>query len=183
VIFVRFPLPILFFKLFFSLIFLPFFPVFANGSCIIPGTDSSCNELVSELPWAFNIEQKEGTNRRISFASQEATKKGGVQLKMFLESSSYNSREATTDAFLQISNKAHPDMGITYGWDLILIQETRIYHLHADCTLSESNFMVMARALELIVSPSNNQKEPSLLCRCGGGCTKSSIADRIIHGK
>ena len=175
-IFVRFPLPTHFFQLCFSLVFFVFFPVSVNASCLIPGTHSSCGELVSELPWAFRIEQKDGSNRRIFFESRGNTAQGGIHLKMFLDTSIYNARKATA-AFSQVSNKADPDMGLTYAWDFITIQENRLYHLHADCSLSESNFMLMARTLERILGFSNNHKLPSLLCRCGGGCKKSIPTD------
>jgi len=172
---VRFPLSKRFFKLLFLSVFFLLFSVFANASCVIPGTESSCGELISELPWSFSIEQKEGANRRIFFESQGGTGKGGVHLKMILDISTYRSKKATIDSFVQVLNKADPDMGLTYGWDFIIIQETRLYHLHADCSLSESNFMVMVRVLERILGLSSNHKPPALLCRCGGGCKDSEL--------
>ncbi|MCF8056688.1 MAG: hypothetical protein K9K37_08620 [Desulfocapsa sp.] len=159
--------------LFFSLSLLLQLPGLASASCTIPGTERSCEELVSELPWPFIIHVKETKPIRITYLNSQEKQQSNLYLKMFLEISDHENRDAAAEDFSRIHQKADPDMGLSYGWDLVTIRDKQIYHLHADCTLSEPYFNSMVESLERIIGPSNKYHYQALLCRCGGGCKLS----------
>lgn len=141
---------------------------FAQTTCTIPGTVTPCHKLVSELPWQFNIEKKE--NHRILFKSLKGKRQPGIPLKIFLAVSSHVSQEAAEESFSQINKDANPDTGISYGWDLVMLREKGIFHLHADCTLAERHFESLVHTLKQIVPTSGKHPSHALYCRCGGGC-------------
>ncbi len=161
------------YKLFFSLSLLFQIPGFASAVCIIPSTDTTCHELVSELPWLFNIHVKEEQPIRITYLSSHSMQQPNMYLKIFLDISEYPNRQETAIGFSQTCQKADPDMGLSYGWDLLLIRKNRIYHLHADCTLAEQHFNSLAQSLQQIIGPPDTQNSQTLSCRCGGGCKQS----------
>ncbi len=71
--------------------------------------------------------------------------------------------------------RAHPDMGLTYAWDLVVLDGVRLHHLHAPCLFSEDSFDLMsANLLKMINSPSDSV----LRCRCGGGCRQTNGTDQ-----
>jgi hypothetical protein len=76
-------------------------------------------------------------------------------------------------AFTRMHQKTDPDMGLSYGWDMVTIRGKRLYHLHADCTLAESYFLSMGQALERLIGPADRHTSQVLFCRCGGGCKLS----------
>ena len=143
---------------------------FATITCTIPGTIVSCDKLVSNLPWQFSIEEKAGGIGQILYLSPKGIPLPGMHLKISLGVSNYSSQDAATKAFSQTCKNADPDIGISYGWDLVMIRKNRIFHLHADCTLAEQYFESMVQTLAEIVEPSGKFTSPLLLCRCGGGC-------------
>ena len=141
-----------------------------KASCIIPGTTSTCSELVGDLPWRFDVAADKGETVRITYVSPDGTNQKGVRLKMWLEVSKYESPETAARKFSLISKKAHPDMGLSYAWDFVVAKGERIYHLHADCTLAEQHFNSMSQALKGIIHPAGKPAPSGLFCRCGGGC-------------
>lgn len=144
------------------------------ASCIIPGTDSSCSELVSILPWQFQMKQEGQDVFRLLYTSEEGTQQRNLRLKITLDVDSYSSSETTTEEFSQILKNADPDTGLSYGWDLVITRERNLYRLHADCTLAEQHFKTITRTLERIVDlandPAGNNTPLSFSCRCGSGC-------------
>ena len=154
-------------RLFFFLFFLVLMPDFA-AACTIPGIATECNKLVSELPWPFIIHVKEQEPVRITYMSTKEKQQLNPNLKLYLEVREHDSCKDAREAFFQIERDAHPDMGLSYGWDLVLTRDKRIYRLHADCTLAEHHFNTMVQKLKLIL-PDNNNPKP-LFCRCGGSC-------------
>ncbi len=166
-----FPMQIqIFHRLFVLLAFLVFGVGNSIASCVIPGTIFSCNKLVDDLPWQFQFEQDSKDDFYLRMQSQEGTGQPGVSLKITLEVGRYESNYDAEHAFAQALKKAHPDMGLSYGWDLILVRSKRFYHLHADCTLAEQYFNNMAGTLREITDMVDNHKPLLLYCRCGGGC-------------
>jgi hypothetical protein len=158
------------FRFFFFIILLSMIPGFAVATCTIPGTNRNCNELVADLPWPFIIHVKEQEPIRITYMSTKDSQQRNPNLKMFLEIDEHEKREDAAEAFSKIQQKAHPDMGLSYAWDLVTIRDRRIYHLHADCTLAEHYFTSMVETLKATIGPSNRHPSQTLLCRCGGGC-------------
>jgi len=143
------------------------------ASCIIPGTESSCAELVSGLPWQFQIKQEKKDGFYLFLQSQEGTLQRGVRLKMNLGVSTYENKNVAVDVFSQLLKDVDPDMGLSYGWDLVMVRDERLYRLHADCTLAEQHFDTMARTFERIIGPTDSHPPFSFYCRCGGGCKLS----------
>ena len=143
-------------------------------ACIIPGTEAVCHKLVSELPWPFTIHVKEEKLIRINYlSSKEIQQSENKYLKMFLDINDYENQKEVAERFAQIHQEADPDMGLSYGWDLVTILGKRLYHLHADCTLAEHHFNSMVKTLEQIIDRPDNPPPPTLLCRCGGGCKQN----------
>jgi hypothetical protein len=160
-------------RLFFLLVLLFQLPELAVATCTIPGTGNNCQDLVSELPWLFKIHVKEEKPIRIVYLSSPEKLKSTPKLKIILDIGEYKNNESATEDFSKIYEKAHPDMGLSYGWDLILVLDKRTYHLHADCTLAEKYFILMANTLKHIVDPFAKNPPQSFLCRCGDGCKLS----------
>jgi len=165
-------------RFFFSLILLIQLPGFAAADCTIPGTERSCGELVSNLPWLFNIHVKEEKPVRITYLSSQGTQESDMHLKMFLETSDHGDRDAAAEALTQMHQKADPDMGLSYGWDMVTIRGKRLYRLHADCTLAESYFHSMGQTLVRLIGAPDRHTPQALFCRCGGGCKKTNGAPR-----
>lgn len=157
-------------RFFCFLLFLSLLPEPAIASCSIPGSEVSCGELVSELPWLFIIHVKESQPIRITYMSLQGNQQSNPNLNMFLEINDHENREAAAKTFSQMRQQADPDMGLSYAWDQVLIRDKQIYHLHADCTLAEQYFTSMGKALERIIKPSGEHLPQSFFCRCGGGC-------------
>lgn len=160
------------FQLVVSFIFLLIGVSSAASSCIIPGTENTCDELLSSLPWQFNIEKEEGDAVHISFLSLEEVQQSGVRLKISLNVKNFESQEIASKTFSSVCKEADPDMGLTYAWDLVMVQGMRYYHLHADCILAEQHFHSISQALMRIIGKDDKAQQKSLLCRCGGGCRK-----------
>lgn len=151
------------------LAFLPY-KAFATTSCSIPGTATPCYRLVSELPWQFSIEEEGKENRRIFFKHLKGKRQAGIPLKISLDVNNFSDQKSAEASFSKINMGANPDTGISYGWDLVLLREKRLFHLHADCTLAEQHFESLVHALTKITSTPDNHTPHALLCRCGGGC-------------
>ena len=150
------------------LIFLLQAPGNTAAVCKIPGTTADCRELTANLPWPFIIHVKEEKPVRITYLSTQEKQQLNPNVKMFLEVSTHENHTAAGESFSQVQQKAHPDMGLSYGWDLVLVRDRLIYHLHADCTLAEHHFMSMVESLIRILPDTTSPK--TLFCRCGGGC-------------
>ncbi len=113
------------------------------------------------------------TSTRYDFVSIKPLKKtarGAVYLKADLTVTSYRSSEAATQALRNIREKAHPDMGLSYAWDYLLLQDKRLYHLHSGCVISEENFDIMVDNLRKHIFQEGDVAHAAIRCRCGGGC-------------
>ena len=156
--------------LLFFLICLPLTPGLAAAACTIPGTAADCKALVTNLPWPFIIHVKEQEPVRITYMSTTEKPQLNPNVKMFLEVGAHESHKAAGESFSQILAEAHPDMGLSYGWDLVLPRDKLLYRLHADCTLAEQHFMTMVASLKRITESAGKTSPRALFCRCGGGC-------------
>ena len=137
--------------------------------------------ILEGLPWEFKHTstplgekpEKAETSIRYDFVSIKPLKKtsrGAVYLKADLTVTSYSSSEAAAQALRNIQGKAHPDMGLSYAWDYLLLQEKRLYHLHSGCVISEENFDIMVHNLRKHIFQEGDVAHAALRCRCGGGC-------------
>lgn len=136
--------------------------------------------VVNELPWKFKLsstviddEQQNAASTRYDYVSIEPLKKtsqGNVYLKVDLAVMEYNTAELASEELMGIKEKAHPDMGLSYAWDYLLLQGRSLYHLHTGCVVSEDNFDIMVSNLRKVVLQQGNDKAQALRCRCGGGC-------------
>lgn len=110
---------------------------------------------------------------RYDFVSEDPvreTSRGGVFLKADLESTQYRDNQKALEAMQEIQRLAHPDMGLSYEWDYLILNDDSIYHLHASCVFSEDWFNKMANNLDERVALSGNKHASRIYCRCGGGC-------------
>lgn len=80
-----------------------------------------------------------------------------------------NWTQAANTEMRQWQARAHPDMGLSYEWDHMVLKKDQLYHLHAGCVFSEENFSQMRRNLEEMIGM--DVRATGLICRCGGGCS------------
>ena len=137
--------------------------------------------IVSGLPWEFErlpvtMNDAEGEVIRYSryqFVSKEPLGKttgGSTRIKVGLGITEYGTPELAAENYLLIREKADPDMGLSYAWDYLQLEDKAIYHLHTGCIVSEHNFDIMLGNLRKIASPQGEGEVRALRCRCGGGC-------------
>lgn len=129
--------------------------------------------LVQGLPWRFTTTSEfldSDDSTRTIFTSTEPIEGSGataVFLKASLRTTLFDKPSMATEAFSEQVHRAHPDTGLTYAWDLVLLDGPRLHHLHADCLFSEEAFDTMSANLCGIVNADDFR---ALRCRCGGGC-------------
>lgn len=129
--------------------------------------------VVQGLPWLFTKASEildSGGSTRTTYISTEPIEGSGatsVFLEAFLSTTSFDNSAMAIESFSEQVYHAHPDTGLTYAWDLVLLDGARLYHLHADCLFSEEVFDTMSANLYRIV---NTDEVLALRCRCGGGC-------------
>ena len=139
---------------------------------------------VSGLPWEFNqpavtIDEQEaraGISTRYQFVSTEPLARTAQQytyLRVALTVTSYVSQERAVEDFKLIGEQAHPDMGLSYAWDYLLLDDRTLYHLHTGCSMSRDNFDIIVSNLWRAVLPEGDNEPRALRCRCGGGCRTS----------
>lgn len=143
--------------------------------------------VVNELSWKFNVTseeieraEQEGSSERktlrLDFVSKEPIKNtpnGNLYLRADLTVTEYSGKDAALNEWAAMIAKAHPDMGLSYAWDHLILNGQKIYHLHAACTFSEENMDVMTFNLRSIVVPDQHNVAPTIHCRCGSGCIVS----------
>lgn len=135
--------------------------------------------VVDNLPWGFVVNRQKQTSEskqlqhiRYDFKSvhpMRKTVKKRVYLKAWLELTRFESTQAANTEMRQWQARAHPDMGLSYEWDHMVINKDQLYHLHAGCVFSEENFSQMRRNLEKMIGM--DVRATGLTCRCGGGCS------------
>lgn len=140
------------------------------ASCIIPGTDSYCDKIVTKLPWQFTIIKNQNNSIKILYKSLKKTQQAQIFLKITLEIKEFDTMESARKNLIELSSKVDPDMGISYAWDLVAGKEKLLYHLHADCSLSQKNFELLIHNFNQILYPVASSQPSALFCRCGGGC-------------
>ena len=138
--------------------------------------------VMSGLPWSFRQtatllpdKGRDGnaTTIRYDFVSTALghdAPQGKLFLKAYLTVSSYEQADAAASAWQSMLAKVHPDTGLTYAWDYLLLQNLILYHLHAACTFSEDNFEIIMQNLGSIILENKLDTQEILHCRCGGGC-------------
>ncbi len=147
---------------------------FKEKDCIIPGTGTACLSLVKDLPWNFDLaSNKKNDLSDILYTSYATIGKQAVKIRLRLEIIAFANKEEVGEELRERYSTADPDMGLSYAWDFIADHNLHLYHLHADCILSEANFVSIADALTEILEPTDlfqNNNQSAFLCRCGGPC-------------
>ncbi len=145
-----------------------------EGDCLIPGTGATCLSLVNDLPWKFYLDsKKKGEVSNIIYTSYEKVGKQPAILQLRLEVIAFASKKKAGEEFQNRYSRADPDMGLSYAWDFIAVQNVYLYHLHGDCILAESNFISATDALTEILAATDffqNNNDSPFFCRCGGPC-------------
>lgn len=138
--------------------------------CLIPGTGVTCLALVNDLPWKFDVDSKKKDElSNIIYTGSEKVGKQAAILQLRLEVIAFASKKKAGEAFRDRYSMADPDMGLSYAWDFIAVQNMSLYHLHADCILAESNFISATDALTEILA-ATDRSDSAFFCRCGGPC-------------
>lgn len=147
------------------------------SAALVEATDYS--GVVGNLPWGFVVSRQKHTPEseqlqhiRYDFKSVHPirkTVKKRVYLKAWLELTRFESTQAANAEMRQWQARAHPDMGLSYEWDYMILKKDQLYHLHAGCVFSEENFSQMSRNLEEMIGM--DVRATGLTCRCGGGCS------------
>ncbi len=154
-------------------------PLPSDPPAAIPTTELvqkhfSPETVTQGLPWEFSIstEQTEADNTtRTLFVSSDPIENSGTRnvfLRASLETRTFDRPAQASEAFAEQAHDAHPDTGLTYAWDLLVLDGARLHHLHAPCLFSGESFDIMSANLLEMISPTSRQV---LRCRCGGGCT------------
>ena len=120
-------------------------------------------------------------NIRYEFVSESPvreTGRGKIFLKADLRYTHYGDKQKALAAMQEIQSLAHPDMGLSYEWDYLILNTDSIYHLHASCVFSEDLFNKMASNLDERVAASGNKHSSTIHCRCGGGCRQPDLDHR-----
>ncbi len=118
------------------------------------------------------------TNIRYDYVSEypvRETGRGEIFLKADLRYTRYKDKQKALAAMEEIQSLAHPDMGLSYEWDYLILNTHSIYHLHASCVFSEDLFNKMASNLDERVTASGNKHSSTIHCRCGGGCRQPDL--------
>ncbi len=137
--------------------------------------------IIQGLPWKFSISTEQsnaGETTRTLFVSNEPIENSGagaVYLRASLETRTFDQPEPAAEAYSKQALDAHPDTGLTYAWDLLVLDGNQLHHLHAPCLFSEESFDMMSANLLKMISPSSDS---ILRCRCGGGCRQTNGADQ-----
>ncbi len=145
-----------------------------EADCLIPGTGATCLSLVKDLPWKFDLDSKKKDElSAIIYTSHEKIKKPSAKLQLRLEIIAFASKKRAEKALREKYSSADPDMGLSYAWDFIAVQNMYLYHLHADCMLAESHFISATDALNEILTAADlfqKNNNSAFFCRCGGPC-------------
>ncbi len=137
--------------------------------------------IVQGLPWNFSVSTEQsdaGKTTRTLFVSNEPIENSGagaVYLRASVETRTFDRPEQAAEAFAKQALDAQPDTGLTYAWDLLVLDGNQLHNSHAPCLFSEESFdMMSANLLKMISAPSDSV----LRCRCGGGCRQTNGGDQ-----
>ncbi len=137
--------------------------------------------ITQGLPWKFSVSTEQSnaaeTTRTLFVSSEPLENSGGktIFLRASLETRKFDQSAQAAEVFAEQAHDAHPDMGLTYAWDLLVLDGTQLHRLHAPCLFSEESFDTMSANLLEMISPATSQV---LRCRCGGGCLQTNAADQ-----
>ena len=137
--------------------------------------------IIQDLPWEFSVSTEQsdaGETTQTLFVSNKPIQNspaGNVFLRASLTTRIFDTSTVAAEAFAEQVHGADPDTGLTYAWDLVLLDDTRIHHLHADCLFSEEAFDTMSANLYRVISGDTPR---ALRCRCGGGCRQTNAVDQ-----
>ncbi len=146
---------------------------------LIPGTEIPLGVIVAGAAWEFDIGRCEGaaasdgdeeaTQCLVSSRPYKFTASGDLFLRARLVTRRFATPAEAATHYRDIVSAAHPDMGLTYAWDLVVARGEYLYRLHAACAFSGDTYRAMADRFKLAVREGG--RVPFILrCRCGGGC-------------
>lgn len=84
----------------------------------------------------------------------------------------YTNKELAEINFKSLLSSSHPDMGLTYSWDFVILIDAKLYWLNAGCIFSNEAWEIIKNAFKDSMH-NNNEEDNSLKsfnCRCGSGC-------------
>jgi hypothetical protein len=155
-----------------------------------PGSEAPLpvQRIVAGLPWRFDVsttrrqaaeplaDDKQPasaariTHQFVSAKPYRSTAQGLLFLRAELTLDQFDTPPQAEQAFTRIAAEAHPDMGLSYAWDHLILSDHSLLHLHASCAFSEPHFLQMVGELEKLAGPGEAGNTRALQCRCGGGC-------------
>lgn len=156
----------------------------------IPGTMVHPEELVANMGQPFRVIKKRMVSRESSYrengldgvkvirfkyiSTQPLSRKTEKKsyFKFLLTVTRFKEQSQAEYQFRSMEQKAHPDMGLSYEWDLLFVKQNLLYHLNAPCTVSEATFNDLGITLVKMVHHGKGTDFLSMSCRCGGGCKK-----------
>ncbi len=153
---------------------LPPDPPLAIPTAELEQQNFSPETMTQGLPWDFSVSTEhlnaEHTTRVLFVSNEpiESSGTGAVFLRASLETRTFDRPAHASETFSKRALDAHPDTGLTYAWDLLVLDGNQLHHLHAPCIFSEESFDIMSANLLEMISPTSGSV---LRCRCGGGCS------------
>ena len=146
----------------------------------VRSTAPDVGAIVAGLPWTFTESERWDANglpiREVLLVSQEArseSEQPPVYLRARFTTMEYADTASAAEAFEEMAAEAHPDTGLSYAWDLVILNGRRLHHLHGDCTLSGAVFERMGENLRQLLRDAGAESFNVLECRCGGGCERT----------
>ncbi len=144
---------------------------FAITTTVTTGQDASTTGDADEPP--DTLSEPSATSLFHLFTSSEPyreTEQAKLFLRADLQVTQFEDPETAELAFQRIRDAAHPDMGLSYEWDHVILDTDALFHLHAACTFSEASYRQMVERLEAIARRTDNGGEQIIDCRCGASC-------------
>lgn len=165
---------------------------------VIAGTRTAVGELVRDLAWSFDVEERDGGGRltldtagagpraaRAAFFSMKSKKpyerssEGAIYLRIRLDAFGFESAAAARhalDAFKARQLKMAPAPGmICKGARYRAQKGPRVYVLDVGCLFSRANYEVVVKALKAVLSESDASGGYAIQCFCGGGAVERSL--------
>jgi hypothetical protein len=93
-----------------------------------------------------------------------------IYLRFSLMVLTYQKKAHAKTAYGALFKECHPDTGLTYAWDAVVLADKRLMWLHAPCLLSEANWLKLSKRLEEDPLLAEAATGRIFECRCGSGC-------------
>jgi hypothetical protein len=133
--------------------------------------------ITAGQPWKYDVKVEQSSAAGVrstghAFRSREPLP-SKERLKTFLSFhvriDEHASPDAAARAFAKLAASADPNTGLSYAWDVVLLDGARVVHLAVPCLYSGANVDAMAKNLERVVLE-GRAPAGKLRCACGLGC-------------